>query len=529
MYRVIIADDEKIILNGLKKLIDWEKLGIEIVGEATNGKTQLQLIEERKPDLVISDIMMPGMTGLEVIAALEEINVKPKFIFISGYQEFAYAKEALSRGAVDYLLKPVSRKALEQSVKKAIGQIQNESTVGIFREEKTEIQKLFEQINDGQEYASSDMYAMFSRMNIDCEGKEFQGLTFGLMEKQEEEFRDFSVEKQNLIRFSTYNHICDWFRNEKQGFCIRKEEDRVHIMGLYPKGERDIYLESVVIPLKALIEQEHGVRLCVGIGMPGSDAALLKNTYKTADLAYNLYFFEKRPIIDFMDIHKDYTISFDDYTEGCEAVFKSIVAKDGQVMKCIDRVMDMIAGIHYGNKYAARARTMHFTGDLGMKLYRYHMLDGDFYVMQDALQKKVESLCTFEELKDCIMQHYEQLLQEIYRTVKSKDTMLIEDVKNYIQENYNKDLSIRELAEVACVSPNYFSALFKKETGENYKAYLTSIRMAEAMRLVMETDMRSYEIGEHVGYNNVRRFVDAFRAAYGVSPSEYRKNMRGEA
>ena len=201
-------------------------------------------------------------------------------------------------------------------------------------------------------------------------------------------------------------------------------------------------------------------------------------------------------------------------------------AEDPQVLDKIDQVMENVENIHYGNWKAVVMRTMIFTGDLGMKLSQYRLLDVDFYRMQDCLQKQVESQHTMSGLRRCIHEHYADLIQQVYAKGRSQDKVLIEDVKNYIREHYMEDLSIRELAEVACVSQNYFSAMFKKETGQNYKAYLTSIRMEEALRLLQETDLKTYEIGEKVGYNNVRRFVDAFKQIYAMSPMEYKKSMK---
>ena len=126
------------------------------------------------------------------------------------------------------------------------------------------------------------------------------------------------------------------------------------------------------------------------------------------------------------------------------------------------------------------------------------------------------------------MQYYEELLWHISETGKNRDSILIEDVKQYIREHYMEEISISRLSEIACVSKNYFSAMFKKETGMNYKAYLTQIRMEAALKLLQETDDKTYEISEKIGYNNVRRFVDAFKQIYSVTPAEYRKSLRGE-
>ena len=118
MWKVLLADDEHLIVKGLSKLIDWAALDIEIVGEATDGLTAEQMILEQHPDLVISDIRMPGLTGLELLARHKGGSHAPKFIFISGYEEFEYVKQALSGGAVDYLLKPINPDDLQQALSK---------------------------------------------------------------------------------------------------------------------------------------------------------------------------------------------------------------------------------------------------------------------------------------------------------------------------------------------------------------------------------------------------------------------------
>jgi two-component system, response regulator YesN len=125
--RVLLADDEPVIIRGLKKLISWEKLGTNIVGEASDGLELKQQIEEHNPDLIISDISMPGYTGIDIICEIHEAGRSVKVIFISAYQEFTYARQALQYGALDYLVKPVNKNQLEQVVSKAVSLIRQET------------------------------------------------------------------------------------------------------------------------------------------------------------------------------------------------------------------------------------------------------------------------------------------------------------------------------------------------------------------------------------------------------------------
>ena len=234
--------------------------------------------------------------------------------------------------------------------------------------------------------------------------------------------------------------------------------------------------------LKELILAEEPDLVITDIMMPKMTGLDVISWYREigtkTKFAFNLYFFEEKTVINFQEIHKDYTVSFEDYEESIENAFRAIIAKDSSAMDKINDVMDNIYSIHYGNRYAAQSRTMNFTGDLNSKLYRYHLLDGDFYKIQDELQHKVENMTTFSELRICISEHYEKLLEKVY------------------------------------------------ETEQNYKAYLTQIRMEAALKLLQETDYKTYEIGEQVGYNNVRRFVDAFKQIYSVSPMEYKKGLK---
>ncbi len=526
MWKLVIADDERVIVKGLKKMIRWEALGIEVVGEAYNGEQLKKSIEFYEPDIVLTDIMMPYMTGLEILHWHNEQKGKAKFIFISGYQEFSYALEALKNGAVEFLIKPVGAKDLEEALKKAIRILQAQNTVEIFDTKKDEFQKLFEEINNGRNYENEDLYRMFREAEIDISDCIFVGICAGICPDEAARLNAGSFGQFNLTRFSVFNRLSAAFGTRKLGFVVKKDEDAVKIIGVFPEKDRNVFISKYVDPIRRQAEIECNVEICIGIGQPADQPSDMLQSYKLAKFAFGMYHFVEERVVDSRDIQWEYRVSFEDYRESVEEAFRAIIAKDEQVLEKLDHVMDNIEAIHYGNWNAVVMRTMHFTGDLGAKLNQYNLLDMDFYEMQDELQRKVEAQFTMSALKKCIHNHYADLVRRIYEKGKSEDKVLIEDVKKYIREHYTENLSIKELADIACVSQNYFSAMFKKETGQNYKAYLTSIRMEEALRLLRETDEKTYEIAERVGYNNVRRFVDAFKQIYSVSPMEYRKTLR---
>lgn len=527
MWKVLLADDEEIIVEGLKQLIDWNSLETEVVGTAEDGDELQEKIEQLDPDLVVSDIKMPGKTGLDIIKYYHEKGAKQKFIFISGFQEFSYAQTAVRYGAVDYLLKPVRARDLEDSVKKAIAALQNQKTVSIFHEEKNELEELIRRVDE--ENGIEDFTDQRDSLpEIDFEHQFFVGISTGIRPDLADAMRQESFERFNLIRFTIYNKIADYFKSNRMGYIVRREDSNLHLLGIFPAGEEDTYIETCILPHKKAIEEEMGVKLCIGFGFPSQEPSQLKNSYKTAKYAFDLYYFEEQPYMDFRDVHSEFSYTSRDFDEAVEEVFREIVARSEQVPEKVDHVMDIIRSMHYGNMYGAENRALIFTGNLGSKLISFHMLDQEFGKMQDALQRTIEGTHTFRELRACVQEHFDRLMKGIEESGKSRDSAMIEQVKAYIRNHYNEDLSIKKLSAIACVSQNYFSAMFKRETGQNYKAYLTRIRMEAALKLLQDTDDKTYEISEKVGYNNVRRFVDAFKQLYTVSPMEYRKQLRSK-
>ncbi len=525
MWKLIIADDEAVIRKGLKILTDWEQMDIEIIGEASDGKQLYSLIEEKKPDLVLTDIRMPDMSGLDVIQKCAEMDNPPRFIFISGYEEFSYAKDAVRFGAVDYLLKPVAEEDLQNAMKKAIGQLLDKQKVSIFKEDKSELQQVFQKMNDGYEYAEEELYQRFAKADLPVEDSFYVGVCFSMIEDSKLK-ESVSYEQRGLLRFSVYNRIVEEFKQRRLGFLIKKEEYLCDTMAVIPKAHENDYIEELLMPIWEKIQRDLNVKLCMGIGSPVEKISLWKSAHKSAKFACELYYFEEKPVINLAEINREYTVSFEDFNQLIEETFRQIAARSDQAIDTIDQALAAVEEIHYGNRYAAINRVLIFTGSLLEKLFAVHLVGGDFSSYQNELQEQIRYIPTYRQVKEWMLDYYRKLLDKIYEDNSHKASGEMVKVQQYIKEHYRDDLSLKELAEVACVSPTYFSALFKKETGENYKSYVTGIRMEEAIKLVMNTDLKTYEIAEEVGYHNVRRFVDAFKSIYKISPMDYKKINR---
>lgn len=524
MWKAVIADDEAIIANGLKKLIDWKGLGVSIEADARNGEQLLEEIERVNPDLVITDIRMPRLTGLEVLHRVSRTNRKIKFIFISGYEDFSYAKDAMKNGAVDYLLKPVNRRELEEAVRRAITGRENQEKLEFFSEKEESccmIRGGAGQIDNEQ------ILSMLRERKISLKDSFAVGVCVGLRPDIARSLERQSFQKYNLLRFSVFNRLEHLVEQTGRGLVIRADQDALYLMGVFERGRERTFIKELVEPMIRRVEREYQVELCVGIGMIADQSSMLRTTYSASKFAFNMYFFVEKQRINIAHVHRNYTVSDEDYRECAKQALFTIAAKGPDALEKISDVLDTIGELHYGNRYAVGSKLLHFSEDLFSKLADSHLLLEDPHALQNQLQELIESRCTLRELKTAVREFYTALLNRIYKSSRTRDKLLMEEVKDYIRDHYTEELTVREMAGIACVSQNYFSALFKSETGETFKTYVTTMRMQEALRLLRETDDKMYVISEKVGYSSFRRFSNVFKETYQVSPTEYRKRLRG--
>jgi len=394
------------------------------------------------------------------------------------------------------------------------------------RNKSYDIGNPFRNAGTGPQFENEDLQQMLEAHCPDCTSCFFAGIYIGIRTDLAEEIKWSSYQQYVFLCASIHQEIADLFQAQKIGFEIFRGIDNSRFLGIFPLEREHDFVDHYLYPILKTVEESFNLPLCIGVGLPTEDTNQLKNTYTSSQYAFELYYFEQKQIIEFQHIHRDFTVAPESYYDLLEEAFRAILSKDEHVLDKIVNVVELLGEVHYGNWRAITMRTMDYTGVLVSRLYRYHLLDGDFFRMQDELQEKVFHEMTFDGLKRCIREHFAELLPEVYRTDRLTGKAIVEKVKLYMQENYMENLSIKELSDIACVSTNYFSHMFKRETGKNYKTYLTEIRMQKAQELLLETDCMIYEISEMVGYNNTRTFTDAFKQTYEISPADFRRKHR---
>ena len=522
MFKIILADDEPIIIKGMQKMIEWEKLNAEIVAEAGNGAELLEKIREFEPDIVISDVAMPKMTGLDVIKEIQDNHWSTKVIFLSGYQEFEYVQKAIRYEAIEYLLKPVGKEELEQAVLKAEKTLKTDYPMEYWEKEKDDMQTVFRKMNSESE--CKELFEHFEAMGLDTEDTDFTGVCFSIPFIFYKKLGNQNMAE--LIRFSIFKKIEEMLRTHKNGFAIKREPNSSNMILLNRERFGGHSLEQQVLEIREKIYREYKVWLITGIGNTVEHITDLKFAYKTAKFCSELHYFNQEEIIRYGEIDRNFNNSFEDYHYKYKELINSILIREENWAQKLDEVLEIIENLHYGNRYAAENRCIAMAMDLYSELEECRVVSEEDRKEYDAMVARIRNQSSYEELKKFVRKQLGEFSDKCGNGEKTIENNTIRVVKNYIQEHYAEELSLGTLAEIAYMNPYYFSAFFKKETGQNFKNYLAEVRMKAAVRLLMESDMKTYELAEAVGYRDVRSFTEKFKEYFGESPSGYKKARR---
>ena len=535
MLKVFLVEDEVVMRNGIKNNIPWEQEGFEFAGEASDGELAYPLIKKEKPDILITDIRMPFMDGLELSRLVKKELPQIKIIILSGYNEFDYAKTAINIGVTDYLLKPISSAKLLEAVKKVADMIEKEQDNArlIKRYEKEMEENILQEKHKlwgalaSNRLSTIELLEKGQRLGIDFTASAYQVFLFKLMQEGDatgcSEELNRASEKVNELAGS-WEYVLSFDRSPEGWAFLIKGESEEEVQSTYLETRKE---------LLELVEGYPKVEYFGGIGNVVHRIGDIQTSYKEAARAFSSRFFlDANQIADSAEMVKvqmeqDGKIDVSKMlSKKREHELVERFLKNGTTEE-VDSFLDEL----FQNIGEQNCKSL---------LYRQYVVMDLFFCASDFLvnlEMDIENLP--EECRDInqiveMAEDAENLRYQIGNLFtetmllrdshsKKKYSKLLEDAKAFIDENYKHDeMSLNTVAAQVNISPSYFSTIFSSEMGQTFVEYLTHVRLEKAKELLMCSNMRTAEIGYEVGYKDSHYFSYIFKKVVGCSPKEYR-------
>ena len=549
MLKIFLAEDEVVIRETIKKMIPWEELGFELVGEAADGEMALPLLLRQKPDLLITDIKMPFMDGLTLARLAKKELPNLKIVILSGYDDFNYAKQAISIGVEDYLLKPITKKALIERLSEIRSRYEDEKT------QKEYYEKFLREMQAYEKNSSRDFFEALVRGSMD---------TMEVYKKAEKIGLDIVAEAYNILIF-TMNCEED-FSGQKEEYSEWEAESLLLLEGFFAGNPSATLFRSNVFSYGVLIKGqkekiEEETRKCVeeiqkilnrkterrqwflAAGQPVERLSQIQKSYHTASRA-----FSQRYLYDENILYYDEMKTIEVHSNAEESAVNEYLQKVD-----VNALNPVILQKFLSN--GLQEETKNFVKDyfyaigqepLESNIFRnYVALNVRFSVISflkglGCDTKKVDSENTEEMLAECgknienAISYAENMISQaiVLRDQNSgnKNRSILKNAVDFIESHYmEEEISLNTVANVANVSANHFSALFSQNMGQTFIEYLTSLRMNKAKELLRCTGMRSSEIAGEIGYKDAHYFSYLFKKTQGMTPSDYRKVREDKA
>ena len=528
MIRVIVADDEKKVCDLIIHLIEWEKLEMELVGTASNGEEALKMIEEKKADLVLTDIRMPGYSGLELMQKAREICPEVEFIIISGHSLFEYAQTAIQYGVQDYILKPVNQKILNATLQKARKR---------YLEKHTEDQAAYQ-----------DLSRFFKVIWYDLENEELPQTIDDANEKYFCNFKKGTFEIFCIHEdFKNYKNISLPYYESTYDVLLTKAEaamdiqikplcyeftldnhngDIYGILNFDSSKQKPIHeaLMHVVNDLSIELQTFEDIQIHLSLSKSATEFRLIQACQNDAKRAMDQrVFLPKESLLSNAPI---------DAVIPEEQIFKTFISslKKSIELQNSDQLANAITALK------KEILTYSISGSQLIKLiqtaYNLFLFSGmsqsiyQFYPAEEAMpefNQKVALCSNADDLFNLLNAVCVNDLETACQWIDQEKIRPINMAKEYILENYAQPLSLDEICSKVGFSASYFSTLFRKETGTTFSEYLNNVRMEAAKKRLRETNQTIESICESVGIHDYKRFSKRFKADAGISPREYRK------
>lgn len=542
MLRIFIVDDDSTILDGLKAIIKNNASDCVVIGEALNGLAALKDIQNLQPDLIITDIKMPGLSGIELIKTLKNQGLKIRIIVLSGFDEYNYVRDSLKNGAMDYLLKPVqNRDLLEllEKVKQKINEEKNEAEKAKYISERIETstdvlnEKYLMELVKGN-YENALKYR--DKLN---ESAIFKANKYMLSIVEADDLYRLNERYPAIIDESTIASmlfkVFDGILQEEmlKELSIIKAPVKCGIILLFSVKDQNVNdFENMIYMLlnnyRCAMTEHASFTVTVGVSEIFDNYKRTHIAFVQAKYALERRFYEgKNRVIPYQSQNCIYNkIKANDFDQDITEIINSI--EIGDSIKTGKAAIKFLENIKNRNLSPVEFRdiltgAVHKISSLSLEFKNAN----DIYTDEEQnLFFYINRLDTLIEMKDFIKDKLSALSQLVNQIRSGRSKRVIEIAKDFICKNYQNDVSLSFISEYVNLSPNYFCDLFKNETGIKFSEYVMDVRVKEAKRLLSKTDLKIYEVGSKVGYGEVVSFVRAFKKVVGITPAEYRNVVK---
>ena len=549
MLKIFLAEDEVVVRETIKRMIPWEELGFELVGEAADGEMALPLLIRLQPDLLITDIKMPFMDGLTLARLAKKEIPGLKVVILSGYDDFNYAKQAIGIGVEDYLLKPITKNALIERLSEIRSRYEHEKTQKEYYEkfqremqayEKNSSRDFFEALVDG----SMDMMEVYERaekLGLDIVAEAYNVLIFTMncdedFSGQRDEYSSWEAESLELLE--------NFFAGHSSAMLFRSN---IFSYGVLLKGQRETIEENTracVDEIRKILSRQDGRReWFLAVGQSVERLSQIQKSYHTASRAFSQRYLY------------DENILYYDEMETMEHPGGQAETEDNAYLQKVDVNALNPAILQKFLSNGLQEETENFVKDYfyaigqepmeSLVFRNYVILNVRFSVISfikglgcdtnemesaDTEEVLAESGKNMESAIAYAKKMISQAIEIRDQNSGNKNRSILKTAVDFIDSHYmEEDISLNTVANVANVSSNHFSALFSQNMGQTFIEYLTTLRMNKAKELLRCTGMRSSEIAGEIGYKDAHYFSYLFKKTQGMTPSDYRKAREDKA
>lgn len=540
MFNLMIIDDEPIIRKGIRSVINWEELGCTVCAEAEDGQQGRELIENLRPDIIITDIKMPEVDGLTMIRDIKNLVPNCKVIILTGYRDFDYAYQAIKLGAFDFLLKPTKLEQLHDVVKRAVAELRAktandpeterlrklyEKNLPLIKEKflynmltgvATSSQNVVEEAQQlGVDIGRFQIVIVENGISRDKKDDESAGnplYQFGIVSAFEETFSDFfGVQPVSL-------------NSRRSAFVLSPKTEAAQSVG----GAAACCIETCCENLQKMVKSCFGFEVTVTVSGEGLGFADLAVKYRECCEAFKHSFYLGSQSIIFYD-----------------RIGSQIKQNDAALYECNNRLFELVKAGDVDGVSQCTAELLACITNMGLTDKEYirrfyfdtitviNTIRASALIAEDSLTPQntgegnlynmIERCDSAGDLNGLLESVARRAAAKIGDYDSGSMKLLLRKAVDYLNKHYSDPITLQQMANEIYVSPSYISRMFKKELGVNFVDYLNEIRISRAKDLLGDINYKTYEVADSVGISNPHYFSKLFRRYVGMTPSEYKE------